>query len=77
MKFNYDNETDTLYINMNDNPGVDSFEIAPDYVVDIDATGKIVGIEVMNVKEKIDIHSFIFDKIPVRDVSFINQQQLV
>jgi uncharacterized protein YuzE len=77
MRFNYDKETDSLYINLVDIPGVDSFEIAPDYIVDKDSTGKIIGLEVLNVKEKIDIHSFIFDKIPVRDVQFINQPQVV
>lgn len=77
MKFNYDKDTDTLYINLIDIPGVDSYEIAPDYIVDIDSSGKIVGIEVLNVKEKVDIRTFVFDKIPFKDVSFINQTQLV
>ncbi len=77
MKFNYDKETDSLYINLTDGPGVDSFEIAPEYIADVDSEGRIVGIEVLNVKEKVDIHSFIFDRIPVRDVRFINQPQVV
>ena len=77
MKFKYDNETDTLYINLIDIPGVDSFEIAPDYIVDVESEGKIVGIEVLNVKEKVDMHSFIFDTIPAKDVSFINQPAIV
>jgi uncharacterized protein YuzE len=77
MKFNYDAETDSLYINLIDVPGVDSFEIAPEFIVDVDKSGKIVGIEVLNVKDKMDIKSIIFDKIPVQDVRFINQPVVV
>jgi uncharacterized protein YuzE len=73
MKFNYDKDTDSLYINLIDIAGVDSFEIAPDFIADIDSMGRVVGIEVLNVGEKVDLHSFIFDKIPVKDVQFINQ----
>ena len=39
MKFNYDKETDALYINFVDIPGVDSYEIFPEYIADIDSNG--------------------------------------
>ncbi len=73
MKFNYDKDTDSLYINLIDVAGVDSFEIAPDFIADIDSNGRVVGIEVLNVGEKVDLQSIIFDKIPVNNVQFINQ----
>ena len=73
MKFNYDKETDALYINFVDIPGVDSFEISPDYIVDMDSEGKIIGLEILNVKEKVDFGKIIFNQIPVRDISFLNQ----
>ena len=76
MKFNYDKETDSLYINFIDMPGVDSYEIAPDYIVDVDDKGKILGIEVLNVKEKIDFDNIIFNHIPIGNISFINENQL-
>jgi uncharacterized protein YuzE len=44
MKFNYDAETDSLYINFIDIPGVDSYEISPDYIINIDDTGRVVGL---------------------------------
>ena len=73
MKFNYDKETDALYINFIDEPGVDSFEMAPDYIVDVDATGRVLGLEVLNVKKKFNFDSIIFNSLPVKDVQFVGQ----
>jgi uncharacterized protein YuzE len=77
MKFNYDKETDALYINFVDIPGVDSFELSPDYIVDTDSTGNVIGLEVLNVKNKIDFKQMIFNHIPAEDISFINEPVLV
>lgn len=74
MKFNYDKTTDALYISFMDKAGIDSFEISPDYIADVDSSGNIVGIEVLNVKTKVDFDKFIFSQIPLKDVRFINQE---
>ncbi len=73
MKFSYDKDTDALYINLVDVPGVDSYELSPDYIVDVDEKGNLIGIEVLNVKNKVDFGQIIFNQIPVNDVRFINQ----
>ncbi len=73
MKFNYDKETDSLYINFVDIPGVDSFEISKDYIVDTDSNGNVIGLEVLNVKEKVDFNQMIFNHIPAKDITFLNQ----
>ena len=73
MKFNYDKETDALYINFVDTPGVDSYEISPDYIADVDEKGNLIGIEVLNVKDKIDFEQLIFNQIPIKDIRFLNQ----
>lgn len=75
MIFNYDKVTDSLYINLIDIPGTDSREIAPDYIVDTDYHGNIVGIEVLKVKEKLDFNQFIFNHIPSNNISFIDQPE--
>ena len=75
MQFNYDKDTDALYINFIDIPGVDSFEIAPDYIVDTDSQGKVIGIEVLNVKEKVNFSQMIFNHISAKDIHFINQPE--
>jgi len=76
MKFNYDKETDSLYINFIDVPGVDSYEISPDYIVDLDEKGNLIGIEVLNVTNKVDFKQIIFNQMPINDIRFINQSVL-
>lgn len=73
MKFNYNKESDSLYISFVDIPGVDSFEISPDYIVDVDVSGNLIGIEVLNIKNKVDFNQMIFNQIPSKDIRFINQ----
>lgn len=76
MKFNYDKETDALYINFVDAPGVDSYELSPDYIVDVDEKGNLIGIEVLNLKNKVDFDQLIFNQVPIKDIRFINQSLL-
>lgn len=46
MKLLYDPETDSLYIDLNDRPGADAREIAAGVVLDLDAAGRPVGIDI-------------------------------
>jgi uncharacterized protein YuzE len=46
MKVDYFPETDTLYIGLTDGPSTESEEVAPGVVIDLDANGAIVGIEI-------------------------------
>ena len=45
MKLYYDPDTDTLSITISDKPGADAEEVAPGVVVDVDAEGRLLGIE--------------------------------
>jgi uncharacterized protein YuzE len=72
MKISYDKEIDALYINFVDIPGVDSFEISPDYIADVDEQGNLIGIEVLNVKNKVDFNQIIFNHIPSNDIRILN-----
>jgi uncharacterized protein YuzE len=73
MKFNYDKDTDALYISFNDSAGVDSYELSPDFIADVDETGNLIGIEVLNVMDKIDFQQIIFNQLPIKDIRFLNQ----
>ena len=73
MKFNYYAETDTLYIVFNEAVGVDSFEISKDCIIDVDTEGNVIGLEVLNVKDKINFDQIIFNQFPIKDISFVNQ----
>jgi len=53
MKIRYDKEVDALYIDLLDLPSLESEEIAPGVIVDYSKDGRIVGIEVLNVSQKL------------------------
>lgn len=55
MKLNYDQETDSLYIDLNARPSVDSREIQDGIVIDLDADGRIVGIDIQHASEVLDL----------------------
>ncbi len=46
MKYRYYPDTDSLYIDLADQPSVDAEEISPQVVVDRNAQGDIVGFDV-------------------------------
>ena len=46
MRFDYDPETDSLYIKLADRPGREASEVAPGVVFDYDANGQVVGIDI-------------------------------
>ena len=48
MKLNYDQETDSLYIDLNSRPSADSREVQEGVAIDVDAKGKIVGIDIQH-----------------------------
>jgi len=65
MKLNYDRETDSLYIDLNSRPSVDSREIHDGVVIDLDARGKIVGIDIQHASEVLDLGTLEAESWPV------------
>lgn len=72
MKFNYDKETDSLYIIFKEVPGVDSYEISTDFIADVDTLGQIIGLEVLNVKSHIELNELIVDKKLFNSVNLVS-----
>ena len=46
MRFDYDPETDSLHLKLADRPGQEASEVAPGVVIDFDAYGQVVGIDI-------------------------------
>ena len=61
MKFHYDAETDSLYIELRPGPGTDAAEIAPDVVADFDAVRQIVGLDIQHASQRLDLSCIEFD----------------
>lgn len=57
MKLDYFPDTDTLYIKLVDRPSADSDEIADGVVVDYDASGAVVGIEIDPASGRVDLRT--------------------
>ena len=57
MKLHYYPETDSLYFDLNSRPSADSREITGGLVIDFDAEGNIVGIDIDHASQKLDLRS--------------------
>ena len=55
MKLHYYPETDSLYIELKSAPGVEAREIVEGLVVDLDAKGDVVGIDIDGASSKLDL----------------------
>jgi uncharacterized protein YuzE len=64
MKLNYYPETDSLYIDLSEQPGVESREISEGVILDYDAKGNIVGIDIDNASVKVELNQLILSKLP-------------
>ena len=64
MKLNYHPETDSLYIDLSERPSAESREISEGVVLDYDADGKLVGIDIDNASNKVELKKLILSKLP-------------
>jgi uncharacterized protein YuzE len=55
MKLHYYPETDSLYIELNTTPGAETREIVEGLVVDFDAGGNVVGLDIDHASSKLDL----------------------
>ena len=53
MKLTIDREADALYLDLDEAPAVESEEISPGVVLDYNAEGKVVGIEVLYLPKRV------------------------
>ena len=66
MKLNYYPETDSLYITLSEQPSVESLEISEGVLIDYDANGRLVGIDIDNASSKVEMEKLILSKIPCK-----------
>jgi uncharacterized protein YuzE len=64
MKLNYHPETDSLYIDLSERPSSESKEISEGIVLDYDTDGKLVGIDIDNASNKVELKRLILSKLP-------------
>jgi uncharacterized protein YuzE len=64
MKIHYYPETDSLYIDLAQKTSVDSQEVSPGVVLDYDAEGHLVGIDIDHASQFVDLSQLESQAIP-------------
>jgi uncharacterized protein YuzE len=65
MKLNYFPETDSLYIDLASRPSAESQEVSEGVVLDYDAEGNLVGIDIDHASRKLNLRELITNHVPV------------
>ncbi len=55
MKLRYYPETDSLYISLSEEPAIDAVEVSDGLVADVDADGRVVGLDIEHAASRLDL----------------------
>jgi uncharacterized protein YuzE len=64
MKLNYYAETDSLYIDLSEQPSAETREVSEGVVLDYDAQGNLVGIDIDDASKKVELEQLVLNKLP-------------
>jgi uncharacterized protein YuzE len=64
VRLSYHRDTDSLYIDLAERPSVESREISDGVVLDYDAEGQLVGIDIDRASEKVALQRLIVSAQP-------------
>jgi uncharacterized protein YuzE len=64
MRLHYYPDTDSLYIDLSEKPSIESLEVSEGVVLDYDASGNLVGIDIDNASKKIELKELVLSKLP-------------
>jgi uncharacterized protein YuzE len=73
VKFHYYPETDSLYTDLAEKTSVESQEVAPGVVLDFDAEGYLVGIDIDHASQVVNLSRLEATALPVATVSLAGQ----
>lgn len=68
MRLFYDPTTDSLYIHLVERPAADSDEVTDGVVLDYDAAGALVRIDVQHVSQRADLERLSVSRLPLREL---------
>jgi uncharacterized protein YuzE len=67
MKISYYPDTDSLYIDLSEQSSAENREISEGVVLDYDAQGRLVGIDIDNASKKVELKKLILSRLPVNE----------
>jgi uncharacterized protein YuzE len=71
MKFHYYSDTDSLYIELSEKPSADSQEIRSGIVLDFDADGDLVGIDIDRASKRVDLSRLEAESLPLTSLGLV------
>jgi len=74
VRLQYYPETDSLYIDLAERPGVDAREVEPGVVLDFDGEGHLVGIDIQHASAVADLQSLEAVSLPMETVSVTRKE---
>lgn len=66
MRLRYYPETDSLYVEFKDGPGVETREVTDGLNVDLDAGGEVVGFDIDHASKRLDLSTLETEALPLR-----------
>lgn len=64
MKINYYPDTDSLYIDLSEQPSAETREISEGVNLDYDQSGALVGIDIDNASKKLALKQLVLRRLP-------------
>lgn len=64
MRLKYYPDTDSLYIDLSEKTSAESREVSKGVVLDYDAQGNLVGIDIDNASKKVQLNELTLSKLP-------------
>jgi uncharacterized protein YuzE len=64
MKLSYFPDTDSLYIDLAEEPSVESREISEGVVLDYNAEGRLVGIDIDEASKRVQLDKLVLSRLP-------------
>ena len=74
MEIRYFPESDILYIKLIDGVSTESEEVAPYVVLDFDAKKRVLGIEIEDASQRMDLSKLEISALPLADLVFSQQR---
>jgi uncharacterized protein YuzE len=64
VKLSYFPDTDTLYIDLSEEPSIESREISEGVVLDYGAAGQLVGIDIDEASKRVQLDKLVLSRLP-------------
>ncbi len=68
MKLHYYPDTDSLYVEFSDRPGTQTIEVTDGLNVDLDANGQVVGFDIDQASQRLDLSTVETGALPLRSI---------